>query len=58
MALKSAFEIALERQARREELGKIVDEILEHVALLEECWDSIPTSGGRGTPEQGLRAAA
>jgi hypothetical protein len=41
MALKSAYEIALERQEKREELSKITDELLEHVAFLEECWNAI-----------------
>ncbi len=39
--LKSAWEIALEKSAKHEELSAITAELLEHVALLEECWDAI-----------------
>jgi hypothetical protein len=42
--LKSAFEIALEKQETYEELSGITAELLEHVAMLEECWDAIQPS--------------
>jgi hypothetical protein len=41
MALKSAWEIALEKNETYEELSAITDELLEHVAMLEEGWDAI-----------------
>ncbi len=42
--LKSAFEIAIEKQTTHEELSAITQEFLEHVAMLEECWDAIQPS--------------
>ena len=39
--LKSAWEIALEKQEKHEELSHITAELLEHVALLEEGWRAI-----------------
>src|SRR5437763_105946 len=45
MALKSAWEIALEKNETYEELSAITDELLEHVAMLEEGWaPSAPAS--------------
>ncbi|HYZ00512.1 MAG TPA: hypothetical protein VFA92_03375 [Candidatus Binatia bacterium] len=41
MALKSAWEIALEKNETYEELSAITDELLEHVEMLEEGWDAI-----------------
>jgi hypothetical protein len=41
MALRSAFEIAMERGERRERLDGVMAELLDHVALLDECWDRI-----------------
>jgi hypothetical protein len=59
MELKSAWEIALERNQKYEELSSITSELLDHVALLEECWDSIHPSDddGRISPRQLERAA-
>lgn len=57
MALKSAYEIALERQEKREELSTITDELLEHIVLLEECWDAIRPHDA-APQETGLRLAA
>lgn len=51
--LKSAWEIALEKHEKHEELGHITAELLEHVALLEEGWDAIrpqPLSDERDEP--------
>ena len=39
--LKTALEIALEREARHQDLSGIREELEEHVALLEECWRAI-----------------
>ena len=39
--LRSAWEIALEKHEKREELSAITDELLEHVGLLEEGWNAI-----------------
>jgi hypothetical protein len=39
--LRSALEIALERQERYEDLSSVMAEISEHILLLEECWNSI-----------------
>ncbi len=36
--LKSAWEIALEKNEKHEELSPILDELFEHVRLLEEGW--------------------
>ena len=46
MALKSAWEIALEKNENYEELSAITHELLDHVALLEECWDAIRPGDG------------
>ncbi len=39
--LKAAWEIALEKHETHEDLSQITSEYLEHVALLEECWNAI-----------------
>lgn len=59
MALKSAWEIALERNEKYEELSAITNELLDHVALLEECWDAIQPGDGevRSSRPQLERAA-
>jgi hypothetical protein len=60
MELRSAWEIALEKNEQYEKLSVITDELLEHVALLEECWDAIHPSdepADRG-PRQPMRLAA
>lgn len=60
MALKSAWEIALEKNKKYEELSAITNELLDHVALLEECWDAIRPGDGephRTSPRQLERAA-
>ncbi len=54
--LKSAFEIALEKQSTHEELSTITQEYLEHIALLEECWDAIQPAAPE--PDQPLPEAA
>jgi hypothetical protein len=41
MALRSAWEIALEKNEEYERLSPVTEQYLEHVAMLEECWDSI-----------------
>jgi hypothetical protein len=46
MALRSAWEIALEKHEKYEELSEITHELLEHVALLEEGWDAIRPGDG------------
>ena len=59
MALRSAYEVALEKQEKHEELSVITDELLEHVALLEECWNAIrPHDLGRPEPRQEHQLAA
>ena len=52
--LKSAWEIAIEKNEKYEELAHITAELLDHVALLEEGWRAIrpperdaPAEGGR-----------
>ncbi len=39
--LKSAYEIALEKNQKHSELSVIADELMEHVRLLEEGWSAI-----------------
>jgi hypothetical protein len=39
--LKSAWEIALEKNEKYEELSDVTAELLDHVALLEEGWRAI-----------------
>lgn len=39
--LRSALEIALEKHERYQDLTALRLEIEEHIALLEECWNSI-----------------
>ncbi len=39
--LKSAWEIALEKHEQHEDLSRFTGELLERVALLEECWSAI-----------------
>jgi hypothetical protein len=46
--LKSAWEIALEKNEVHEDLSRITREYLEHVALLEEGWTAI-----RGVEREG-----
>jgi hypothetical protein len=41
MELKSALEIALEKHEEYEKLSVVTDELLDHVAMLEESWDAI-----------------
>jgi hypothetical protein len=41
MELKSAWEIALEKHEEYEKLSVVTDELLDHVAMLEESWDAI-----------------
>jgi hypothetical protein len=41
VALKSALEIALEKQEKHEELSAVTEELLEHVRLLDEGWKAI-----------------
>ena len=57
--LRSALEIALERQERHEDLSSIMEEISDHILLLEECWNSIGTAprAGAESPEQHQLAA-
>ena len=57
MALKSAWEIALEKNETYEELSAITDELLEHVEMLEEGWDAIrPRELPDTQPERGSSA--
>lgn len=59
MALKSAWEIALERNEQHEKLSAITNELLDHVALLDESWDSIrPGDGEAPTSRPELERAA
>jgi hypothetical protein len=44
--LKSAFEIAIGRYDRHQDLSGVMAEIEEHVLLLEECWDAIGSRAG------------
>jgi hypothetical protein len=39
--LKSAWEIALEKNEKYEEMASITEELFEHVRLLEEGWNAI-----------------
>jgi hypothetical protein len=41
MKLKAAWEIALEKHEEYERLTPITEDLLEHVAMLEESWDKI-----------------
>jgi len=41
MKLKAAWEIALEKHEEYERLTPITDELLDHVAMLEESWNRI-----------------
>lgn len=41
MKLKAAWEIALEKHEEYERLTPVTDELLDHVAMLEESWDKI-----------------
>ena len=41
MKLKAAWEIALEKHEEYERLTPIVDELYDHVVMLEETWDKI-----------------
>jgi hypothetical protein len=41
MALKAAWEIALEKNEEYERLAVVTDELLDHVAMLEESWNAI-----------------
>lgn len=42
--LKSAYEIALDKHEKHSELSEITAELLEHVRLLDEGWNSIHPS--------------
>jgi hypothetical protein len=53
MELKSAWEIALEKNEDYGRLSVATDELLEHVTLLEECWDAIHPSDAPGRPAPG-----
>ena len=55
--LKSAWEIALEKHEKHEELSPITDELFEHVRLLEEGWKAIRPRQAKPEPEPLPRAA-
>ncbi len=49
--LKSAWEIALEKHEKHEDLSRVTAELLEHVTLLEEGWNAIhPSEDGTERP--------
>ncbi len=62
MALKAAWEIALEKYAYEPderlhaELSAQLQDLLEHVALLDECWHCIVPSGARSQATPGRSA--
>ncbi len=41
MKLKAAWEIALEKHEEYERLTPVTEQLLDHVAMLEESWDKI-----------------
>jgi cell division protein FtsB len=55
--LKSAFEIALEKHEKYEELSAVTDELMEHVHLLEEGWNAIQPRPAAPEPQPLRRAA-
>jgi hypothetical protein len=55
--LKSAWEIALEKHEKHEELSPITDELFEHVLLLEEGWNAIRPRQEQPDPEPLQQAA-
>lgn len=55
--LKSAWEIALEKHEKHEELSPITGELFEHVLLLEEGWNAIRPRPGQPDTEPLRRAA-
>jgi hypothetical protein len=63
MALKAAWEIALEKYAYEPdeqlhaELSAQLHDLMEHVALLDECWHRIVPNGARSAVVSGQQAS-
>lgn len=58
MELKSAWEIALEKHEEYEKLSVVTNELLDHVAMLEESWDAIrPPERADTAPVSPMRAS-
>lgn len=56
--LKSAWELALEKHEKHEDLSAVTREYLEHAAMLEECWNAIRPASAEPEPGDLARQAA